>query len=39
MFTEQHETIGEELSLKELFARILEKEDWIVTRVDPITIL
>ena len=28
MFTDEPEAIGEELDLKELFARILEKEDW-----------
>ena len=28
MFTDKPETTGEELDLKKLFARILEKEDW-----------
>jgi hypothetical protein len=28
MFTDELETTGEELDLKKLFARILEKDDW-----------
>jgi hypothetical protein len=28
MFADEPETSGEELDLKKLFARILEKEDW-----------
>ena len=28
MFTDEPETTGEELDLKKLFARILEKDDW-----------